>query len=216
MRRTSFGWSLAVFVLLGITGPLPLHAQLTPDAAALQTLNAARRAFNEKNYPFAIEQFRQFLAQHGGHKEAPSAHFGLGLALLESPPKDYAAAAESLQRAAAAGDSPDRPMALYHLGAALRGMGQKSLAEAAAKPNEAAAHQQAAKQRFEEAAKHFAAAADALRAKAEAPAAPDAAPSDGAEWAARARCDQAEMLLRTGKYKEASDAADKVLGDAGL
>src|SRR5215213_4167400 len=161
MRRTSFGWSLAVFVLLGITGPLPLHAQLTPDAAALQTLNAARRAFNEKNYPFAIEQFRQFLAQNGGHKEAPAAHFGLGLALLESPQKDYPAAAESLQRAAAVESSPHRPLALYYLGAAHRGLGQKALAEAAAKPNEAAVLSQAAKQRFEEASKHFAAAGDA-------------------------------------------------------
>src|SRR5688572_5550116 len=110
MRRTSFGWSLAaVFMLLASAAPLPLHAQpqLTPDGAALQSLNAGRRAFNEKNYPFAIEQFRQFLAQHGGHKEAPSAHFGLGLALLESPQKEFQGAAESLQRAAAAGDSPD-------------------------------------------------------------------------------------------------------------
>ena len=33
--------------------------QLTPDEMAAQLLDASRRAYNEKNHPFAIENFRK-------------------------------------------------------------------------------------------------------------------------------------------------------------
>ena len=46
-------------------------------------LDSARRAYNEKNYPFAITRFRDFLAKFGGHRDVPQARYGLGLASYE-------------------------------------------------------------------------------------------------------------------------------------
>ena len=53
--------------------PAASAQQLTPDDAALMLLNSARKAFNDKNHAFAAERFREFLAKHGGHKEATAA-----------------------------------------------------------------------------------------------------------------------------------------------
>jgi hypothetical protein len=97
-----------------------------------------------------------------------------------------------------------------------RGLGVKELSLAVAKPNEAEQHKNAAKQRFEEAAKQFAAAADAFTERLKPPA-PDAKeiPVD-LEWAARARCDLAEMHLRLLKPKDALAAVQPVLEDKAL
>src|SRR5687768_9304472 len=51
-------------------------AQPPADQAANLLLNGARRAYNEKNYPFAAARFREFLAKYAGHKEAASARYG--------------------------------------------------------------------------------------------------------------------------------------------
>ena len=135
----------------------PLAAQVPPDQAADMLLTSARRAYNEKNYPFAIEKFREFLTKYGNHKEVPDARYGLALALIDGPAKDYQAAAEQLQNVVGVKDFTDRPFALYYLGASQRGLGVKELSLAAAKPNEADQRKNAAKQRFEEGAKQFAA-----------------------------------------------------------
>src|SRR5437870_4124112 len=82
---------------------------------------------------------------------------------------------------------------LLHLGIAQRGLGLRELTQAAAQPKEAVKHRDAAKQRFEEAARQFAAAAEGFSHGAK----PDA------EAAARARCDQAEMLLLMDRPREA-------------
>src|SRR4051794_27993236 len=55
------------FALLAIT---PLAAQMTPDQAADMLLTSARRAYNERNFPFAAARFREFLAKFGNHKDA--------------------------------------------------------------------------------------------------------------------------------------------------
>ncbi|MBE3070317.1 MAG: outer membrane protein assembly factor BamD, partial [Planctomycetes bacterium] len=217
MNRTLSPAGRAVALLaiaLAVFGGLTAAArgeQLTPDQAAAMMLDSARRAYNEQKCDFAAERFREFLKTYGGHKDAAWAQFGLGLALLELPQKDYRAAAEALRPAAGRGDFPERALALYHLGAALRGIGYQELAEAEAKPNEAAAHRDAARQQFTQAAAHFAQAAEAFAARAKAT--PDAAAGELA-WAARARCDQCEMLLRADKFKEAADLATAVLADA--
>jgi len=194
---------------------LPLSAlhgqQLPPDEAALLMLNAGRRAFNEQKFPFAADRFREFLKVAPNHKDASSARYGLGLALMEAG--DAKGALESLTQASAT-ESPDRPLALYHVGAMYRSAGTQALAQIAAKPNEADALRAAAAQSFGEAAKDFGAAADLLATSVKKPAA-DATgefPAD-AEWLVRARCDRAEMLLRLGKYKEAADLAFGVLVD---
>ncbi|MDB5334334.1 MAG: hypothetical protein JWP03_5485 [Phycisphaerales bacterium] len=195
---------------LGQTSP----KQLSPDDAAMIELNTARRAFNEQKYPFAADRFKEFLAAHGGHPEATSAWYGLGLSIVSSPQPDYLGAVEALQRVIANPAFPDRPLALYYLGAAQRGIGNRFEADAAAKPNEAEQLHRNAAQRFEEAAKQFAAAQMAFAERTKTPPTPDAAelPAD-LEWSARARCDAGEMLLRVGKYKETVETSTPFMAD---
>src|SRR5262249_14537351 len=141
-----------------------LHAQVTPDQQADMLLAAARRAYNDKNFPFAAERFREFLTKFGNHKDANAARYGLALALLDGP-RDYNGAVEQLAPLAGNKEFPEHGLVLYHLGLAKRGQGVKELAEATAKPQEAAQRQANAKQRFEEAAAQFAAALPVFTAK---------------------------------------------------
>jgi TolA-binding protein len=196
-------------VFLTTTAP----AQVTPEQAADMLLASARRAYNEKNYPFARDRFREFLGKFGNHKEVPSARYGLALSLVDGPERDYQAAADQLQQLAGNKDFPDHPFVLYYLGLSQRGVGVKALSLAAAKPQEAPQHKETARQRFEEAAKQFAAAMPVFTARVKDPD-PKAKelPAD-LEWAARARCDQAEMLLRLNKPKEARDAVAPLTED---
>ncbi|MBI1901184.1 MAG: tetratricopeptide repeat protein [Planctomycetia bacterium] len=186
----------------------PAAAQeLTPDQKAAMLLASARKAYNEAQFDFAAQRFREFLQTYGGHKDANAARYGLALTLLEGPARDSKSAVDALSPVAGVADFPDRPHVLYYLGLAYRGLGNQSLAEAIAKPNEAPQHQGAAAAHFGNAATQFAAAVAAFeaRAKAAPPANPPSAlPRPDFEWAARARCDQAEMLLRTNKVKEAA------------
>lgn len=92
--------------------------------------------------------------------------YGLGLALLEGPQKDYEGAIQALQPVVGVADFPDRGLALYSIGVAFRGMGRATQAQAEAKPAEAAALRNAAKQRFGQAEAQFGAAAEAFIAEA--------------------------------------------------
>lgn len=214
------------------SGALALDAQpLTQDAAAMMVLDSARRAYNDGKCDFAAERFREFLKQYGGHKEAPSAQYGLALALLELPQKDYPNAIAALQQAAGRQDFAERPFVLYYLGSAQRGVGGQNLEQAAAKPNEAPRFLEIAKQNFGEAAKNFSAAGDAFAQRAKAspivaaglgpasPAVPRAGtplPQPFLEWMVRSRCDYCDMLLRLDRAKEAADLAQKLLADKNL
>jgi TolA-binding protein len=181
----------------------PVGAQVTPDQMAEMILNSARKGYNEKNYPFAVMRFREFLAKFGGHKDAPIARYGLALSLLDGPDKDHAGALEQLTPLMGLKDFPERSYVLYYTGAAHRGLGVKELAQAQAKPQEAPQRKQAAAQRFDEAAKHFALAATAFTASVKPPADDAKVLPMELEWAARSLCDQAEMQLRNLKTKEA-------------
>jgi TolA-binding protein len=205
--------ALALALLAGSASAAP---PVTPDQAAAMLLGSARRAYNEKNYPFATARFREFLSRHANHPDAPSAHYGLALCLIEGPDKDYAGAVAQLQPLAGNKASPDHPFILYYLGLAQRGQGTQALAQAVARPQEANQHRATAQQRFDEASKQFAAAAAAFTARI--PNEPKDG-KDGAEaidWAARARCDQAEMLLRLRKAKEAREVANPFVEDGRL
>jgi TolA-binding protein len=193
------------FATLLFFAPLAV-AQVTPEQAADMLLTSARRAYNEKNYPFAAARFREFLTKFPGHKEVPAVRYGLALSLVDGPERDYDKAIEQLNALAGMKDFPEYPHVLYFLGLAQRGMGNKSLALAASKPTEAATHRAQAQQRFEEASKQFGAALTAFSARVK-----DADPAKplpvDLEWAARARCDQAEMQLRVNKAKDALTTA---------
>jgi TolA-binding protein len=188
-------------------------AQVTPDQAAALVLNSARKAYNEQNYPFAVTRFREFLAKYGGHKEAPAARYGLALSLLELPERDYAAVIQELQPLAGNQGFADYPYVLYYLGLAQRGLGTREIAQAEAKPQEAPQRRATAQQRFEEASKQFTAALAAFTAKNKPPKADAKELPVEWEWAARARCDLAEMQLRTLKTKEALVTATPFVKD---
>ncbi|HPD15263.1 MAG TPA: tetratricopeptide repeat protein [Planctomycetota bacterium] len=201
--------SLALLVLPMFAGEMP------PDEQAKLVLNAARKAYNEQNYPFAIERFREFLQRFGGHKDAVSARYGMALALLEGPARDYQNAMNELGQVVGNAEFAERPYALHYMGVARRGLGYRMLAEADAKPNEAQNFRNQARPQFEEAGRSFAAAADLFAQRVQAAPAPAAGapPNPELDWAARSRCDQAEMLLRTDKFKEAADLAAALLAD---
>lgn len=192
--------------------------QLTPDAAPLMVLDSARRAYNEGKFPFAVERFREFLSKYGGHQDAPAAQYGLGLALLDTTPKDWPGAVAAFQQVAGRQDFAERPFALYYLATAQRGLGYLAFEQALAKPNEAANYRNAAAQACQQAAQNFGAAADAFAARLQAPpqpvppGTPPPVPLDP-EWAARARCDRVEMLLRLDKFQEAANLSKAFLAD---
>lgn len=205
-------WGLCLLAGTWFTPPLSGQT-LSPDEAAGQLLNSARQAFNEGNHPFAADRFREFLSKYGGHKDAASARYGLALSLLLGSAKQYQAALEPLQQLAGVQDFPDRPLVLYYLGYAHRGLGLEALAQAAAKPNEAPQHRAAATQRFDQAGQFFAQAVQAFEVRAKGRPPSDARAGEDWEWAARSRCDQAEMLLRLNKAKEAQAAVEPILKD---
>ncbi len=184
----------------------PASAQPTPDQQAAMLLEAGRKAYNDANYPFAADRFREFLTKFGGNKDVHAARFGLGLALLDIQPQDYLKAVEAFAPAANEKAFPDQPLALYYLGVSQRGLGHKELAEGIAKPNEMPQRTNAANGRFTEATKSFTTAREAFEKK---------VPPD-TEWAARSRCDQAEMELRLNKTKEARATTEVFAKDAAL
>ena len=221
MRRTfsriggMAAWSALAVVLGGLFTVVQAEQPQGAEDAAKAMLAAGRRAFNEGQYPVAAERFREFIKQYGSHKDVPAARFGLALVLVEGPEKNYKEAADLLQPVAGREDFADRPLALYYLGAATRGLGNQA-ADAVAKPAEAAALRGQAQQRFDEAAKPFAAAAGAFAAKLKAMPANDAGRPVAIEWFARSRADQCEMLLRVGKFREAAEAANTLAADPAL
>src|SRR4051812_62744 len=90
LGRYLFCWTL---LALATTA----NAQMTPDQQAELLLNGARRAYNERNYPFATARFREYLQKFGGHKEVNSGRYGLALCLLEGPDKNFTEAITFLQ-----------------------------------------------------------------------------------------------------------------------
>ena len=226
LRCTVGVWGLPVWLFLGGLGspapaiaPLPAAEPLTDNDKAAMLLSAGQRAWHEKNYPFAIERFREFLKAYGGHKDALLARYGLGIALVEGPQKDFPAAVEALQPVADKQDFPDRAFARYYLGLAHRGAGQGELDQGLAKPPEAEQRRKNALQKFALAEPQFAAAGAAFAARAAAPPVTAAAPpSGGAQnregdlaWEARSRCSQAEMLLHLGKFAEARKVVEPLV-----
>ncbi len=216
-RGSLFSSALRILLVAGLLGGWQAslnetRAQAKPDQAAL-LLDSARKASTEKNYPVAAMRFREYLQRFASNKDVNQARYGLVLALLEGPTRDYQAALEQLNRLLTAKDLPERPYVVWYAGLCYRALGTGSLAQAEAKPAEAAQHRANAKARFEEAGKQFAAAAVAFAAAVKDPDPNAREIPIELEWAARARCDQAEMLLRTGKTGAAQDVTAAFLKD---
>src|SRR5262245_12916403 len=145
VRFMVLGLALLVLGASVLTSPLA-GQQVTPDQMAEMILNSARKGYNEKNYPFAVMRFREYLTNFGNHKDANIARYGLALALLDGPDKDQNGALEQLNPLLGNKDFPDRGYVLYYTGVAHRGLGVKELAQAQAKPQEAPQRKQAAAQ----------------------------------------------------------------------
>ncbi len=203
---------LAVAMAAWLFGVSFAIAQITQDQQADMLLNSARKAYNEKNYPFATGKFREFLGKFAGHKEVPAARYGLALALLEGPEKKFDEARGLLQGLAATKDFPDRALAGYYAAIAVRGLGLSDLEQADAKPNDAAKYRASAQLRFNEAIPLLQSAITALLSKVEDPLDKDKLTVE-AEWVARARCDLAELQLRVGKVKDAQAGAAPFVDD---
>lgn len=209
----------SLFLLLAIwlsSGGVLSAQQLTPDEQANQLLDAARRAFNEGNQPFAADRFRQYLTQFAGHKDAHHARLGLGMALIEARPPDFQQAIEPLKPAAEAADFSERALANYYLATAYRGVGQAALVLAAQKPNEAPQHQKTASANFDLAAKAFEIAAKAFLPRLQIPMATAADLKTDFDWIARAQLDLVEMQYRLGKTKEGLAIVEALLAQPPL
>ncbi len=206
-------------------------AQLPPEQQAQQLLETAHRALNEQQYDVAIARYREFLQRFGNHPQANQARYGLGVALVEGSNRDYKAALEALQPLLGQADFAFHPWAVYYFAWAQRGLGRQALREAHGKPPDALANaQREAQARFEQAAKYFQQSAElfAKRVESDQPSAENkaeakpGAQAPGAavppaghlrDWLARARCDQAEMLLQVNQPKEALAAVLSLLND---
>lgn len=191
-------------------------AQMTQDQAVALLMNSARKAYNEKDYPFATARFREMLARYSGHPEAPAARYGLALVLIDGPEAKYAEARDLLTPLAGDKNRPEYPTTVYYLALAHRGLGLLELEAALAKPNESAQRNAEAKKQFDLAAPRFAEAVTAFTGRVKTPPGESESLPVDLEWAARARCDQAEMELRTEKLKEAQASSLPFLKDAVL
>jgi TolA-binding protein len=205
---------IAAALPIAITGEACAQNQLKLDEQAAIVLAAGRKAYNEKQYPVAIERFQEYLKTFGNQKDANSARYGLGLCLIEGPQKNYRLAVDTLQPLAGVGDFADRPLALYYLALGYRGLGHEALQQAVAKPQEAQQHTNTANGHFATAVAHFASAMTAVAGRTKPPAADAKELPADLEWAARCRCDQAELLLRLSKAKEALDLVTPFQADA--
>lgn len=187
-------------------------AQVTPEQQADMLLNSARKAYNEKNFAFASAKFREFLSKFGAHKEAPSARYGLALSLIDGPEKKWDEVRDIMLSLASSKDFGERALAQYYAGLANRAIGINELAIADAQPAEAAKRRANAQARFEEAIPLFNSALGAFTSGSGDPVTKEGL-TVGAEWAARARCDLAEMQLRTGKLKDSQTTSAVFVND---
>ncbi len=190
MRKHNTGMALAILLLARL-----VCAQASVPPSAL--LNSARTAFNDRNYAFAVDRFREYLKTAPKGADLASAQYGLGMSLLAGP-RDLESAQAALTAAVNTPDFPERPYALYYLATSTRQLAQDLSQQAAGKPiTEIAKILQQANAKLAQAAAYFAVAADAF------------GPAK-ADFFARARCDQAEVLLRLGQYTKAHEAIEPI------
>ncbi|VTS02090.1 tetratricopeptide repeat protein [Tuwongella immobilis] len=200
-------WSLRIRGLLGlllfVAGPvIPVTAQ-SANSEAEQMLDAARRAANEQNYPFAATKFREYLQKFGNTPQAPLARYGMVQAMLESPTRDWNQFLQELQPLLNHADFVHRAEVLYLAGVAHRGLALQELAPGLTNLGELPQRRANAQSRFQEAQKQFAAATAKFTEQLPAEVAANAPVPRMVEWAARSRCDQAEMELRLNQPKQA-------------
>lgn len=181
-----------------------LAKQQAEDKRAASILNEAKQAYEQKNFPQSINKYREFISQFPKRNEVTAAHYGLAIAMAESPDKDWNALIKELEPLVALPDLPDKGRAQYWLGAALRMTGQPQYDAAKLHPEQKDPLAKAT-ERLTQAAGQFAAADASLTATAPKPAGDAKELPPALELAARAKVEGAEVLLKLGKAKEAAD-----------
>jgi len=208
IRRTALLFLLATFI--GATTSL---AQVPPEQAAEMLLTAARKAHNEGNYPFAQGKYQEYIQKHANQPGIGAARYGLALCYLDGPERNFEKAIELLPSVVGNANLPEQPYAQYYMGVAHRGQALTDLALAATKQGgEQQQLRDRANARMTEAAKHFTAATASFTARLPKGEIPKDLPKE-LDWAARSRCDQAEMELRLNKSKEARATAEPLTKD---
>jgi len=213
---------ISIWMLQLLGAVAPVRADEKADQAAAAAIADAKKSLNEKQYAPARDKFNAYIKTYPAGKDLNSARFALALLTLDGPrvatpagqDRDYLGAIELLKPVLADAAFADRAMAIYYSAQAQRDLGLWTLKQIAAKPAEAAQLKAAAAQQFDAAGKQFIEAVHAFVERAKAtPAAPAGDLPPDYEWAARARCDVADILLRTGKPREAAVIAQPFIKD---
>ncbi len=186
MRLGWHGVAVGMLLSASVFAQQPMLA----DQQAEVMLTAARKGYAEGNLPFARERFQDVVTKFGNTPQANAARFGLALCLINSPEQDFAKAIDNLKGPSGDGGFVDRGQALYLLGVSHRALGLNT------------ANPQAANQRFAQAQQAFNTARDVYQGQ------------KNDDWAARCRCDVAEMELRQNKVKEARATCEPFTKDA--
>ncbi|MFI5378040.1 MAG: tetratricopeptide repeat protein [Tepidisphaerales bacterium] len=193
--------------------PAPKPAPPAPSPEDLKSaalLKSAGEALTQKNPGAAVERYRQFVREFPQRKEINSVRYSLAVALFELPNRDFAPIIEALTPAAADATLPERPAALYLLALSQKTTGTWLLEQAANKPAaEAQKLRTDGTTLLEQAQQNFGVSAALYAARM--PAGNPPAMTGDLEWSLRARCDQADALLRMGRPKEAIGVLDGVL-----
>ena len=176
--------------------------QLEQDRKAVETLNQAKQAYEQKNFGVSVAKYREFLAQFPKRAEVMAARYGLAMALAEMPDRDWNALVAELQPVVASDQVPDKGRAHYWLAVGLRVLADQQLASVQ-NPVEQKDLVTKAHAKLSQAAIEFAA-ADAALAKAT------------PELAAQAKVEGAETLIKLGKNKEAVELVRPFLSEPAL
>jgi cellulose synthase operon protein C len=211
--------STALHLVLGLSIvaliQAPANAQAKKsekDRAAKLVLDSARRSYSSSQFDAAAARFAEFITRYPKRAEVPAASYGKGLSLLNiGTLKSLAGATTAFSQASGRIDFADRPLAMYYHGVSLRRLADATMAT---KPTGSDNRASYARTYRLEAVKQFTGAVDAFVARSR-KAAPTTAPAVHPDivWAARARADQCDMLLRTAQYKQAIVLANSVLAD---
>ena len=182
---------VALFFALALAASPAATAQqaLPPDQQAEKAVAAGQKAYNDGNFGVARERFQEVVAKFANTPSANAARYGLAMSYVNAPDPNYVKAAVELKGPTGDGNFKERPQALALSGAVRRQLGLQE-----AKPD-------AAQQQFQQSGQAYATARDIAK---------DRDP----EASARYRCDYAEMLLRTGKTREARGECEPFLKDA--
>ncbi|MCU0705964.1 MAG: tetratricopeptide repeat protein, partial [Fimbriiglobus sp.] len=191
---------LAVPVALVAPAVVAAQQPMNPEQQAEQALTAAQNALKANDPNAATAKFNEVIQKFGNTRAAVGAKFGLAGLQLAADNPDLNKAIEWLRSPAEDGAFTDRGAALYQYATCFRLLGLREL-EKGGNPADA---KKAADTKFGEALRWFAAARDWY------------AGQKQDDWAARARCDLAEIELRMGRVKEARTTAEPFTKDAAL